>query len=299
MPRADRAHRRRPPRRLPTGTARGHRALRLVSGVAALAVLAAGCSDDAPSSPATTAAPGTTAPVLPTTATSAVGGALGPTSVPDPTGTAPVVLTESVTAARSGPWWARGLVRNDGDAAVEAVAVTAVLLGADGRELTRAAGAVPVDVVGQGEPAPFQVVADVDAAAVAEVRWEIDATPATGSPATVEVGVFWTRPFGQGQPVSVPGYDDPTTGPLPFVLYGSATNTGGEPLAAPGVVAAWLGDDGRVLAVAEAPVLVAGAADPAPALAPGEALDVVIAVDDPDVGPSLEEAVPMFWGTAR
>lgn len=271
--------------------------------MAAVVVLGAGCSgDDAPSTgpDAVAATTGPTAPALPTTATSTPGGALGPTTLPDPTGTEPVVLTESVTAARSGPWWARGLLRNDGAAPVGPVTVTAVLLGADGTELARAEAASPVSPVGVGEPAPFEVAAAVDAGAVAEVRWELGTPAEPGAdPAAVDVRVFWTRPFGQGRPVSVPGHEDPVDGPLPFVLYGSVTNVGSGTLAQPSVVAAWLDADGRVVAVAEAPVLVAGTDEPAPALAPGDALDVVIAVDDPQVGSSLQESVPMFWGSTR
>ena len=301
-PRADRALRRRPRRHLSTAARRSHRARALVTGVAAMAALTApGCADDGGgatdgATPAT--APGTTAPLLPTTATTPVDGALGPTSLPDPTGTVPVVLTETVSAARSGPWWALGLVRNDGPGPVGPLTVTAVLVGGSG-ELDRVSTEVPVAVVGPGEPAPFRIASDVTAEGVTEVRWEVTAPPADGPATSVDVAVFWTRPFGAGQPVSVPGYEDPVGGPLPFVLYGSVTNTGAASLAAPAVVAAWMDDDGRVSAVAEAPVLVAGTAEPAPELAPGAALDVVIAVDDPQVGPSLEEARPMFWGITR
>jgi len=117
-------------------------------------------------------------------------------------------------------------------------------------------------------------------------------TTAESAPPSISVAVYWTRPFGQARPIDIPGYRDGVTDSYPYVLYGSATNTGDESIAQPQVSVEWSAD-GETVHTA-----VAAVRDPeggvATELASGASADVVVVVDDETVASRLADAVPSF-----
>lgn len=121
------------------------------------------------------------------------------------------------------------------------------------------------------------------------------AVPAGAVP-SLEGSVFWVRPYGEDRPLAIPGYDEPSDGSRPFVLFGAVRNTGADAIASPGLVVAF---DGGSLGTASGAALVPGAAEPAARIEPGESLDVVVVVDDPVRGPQLAGAATTLWGVSR
>lgn len=217
----------------------------------------------------------------------------------------PVVDEATVRTSTEGPWTAEGLVAT-GPAPVSGPAVVeAVLLDAGGAELARVEGPVLIAPLRAGEAAPFRVAAEVPAEQVAEVGYAVRAegvgepnvplADAVAARRGLRLAVFWTRPFGGDDPVAVPGYVEPP-GLRPHLVYGEAVVDGATPVEAPRVVAAWLDDDGRVLAVAESALRPPGTDIAASRLEPGGTADLVLAVEDPAVGPRLEGRDPILWG---
>ena len=131
-------------------------------------------------------------------------------------------------------------------------------------------------------------------------------TPSTpGSPTTasstadpvrpdLEVAVYWTRPAG-GERRDLGVYADPEEGPVPYLLYGSVTNTGTVPATRPVVEVTWREDTGSVVHRVEVqPVSPTGA--PMNELAPGATADLVVVVDDPSVAARLDGITPQLLG---
>lgn len=223
------------------------------------------------------------------------------------------VLVESVTMAATGDWWALGLVagaRSDPTTAV----VNAELRGAGGAVLATVATDVLVAPLRPGEPGPFRIGAPgVSTDAVVDVVWSVAAGAAAPTPAQPSIGidqssvgidqrnvgleVYWTRPAG-GRPVEVVGYSDNGGVGTPLVTYMGVTSTGPTPTMAPGVVAAWLDGQGRVVAIATADVLAPGTAEPLGVLAPGAMADAVVVLDGPVAG-SLADVTPLLWAGGR
>jgi hypothetical protein len=229
-----------------------------------------------------------------------------------------LVLEDTVTTSSSGGWRATGLVRNEQPVAVGPVTVSATLLDASGTVLATATGDALLAVLRPGEPAPFEIRADVDAASVAEVRWSVAAPAATSSPSrSLEIGVLWQRGVDDPRPVDMYLFRDPATGPHPLVVFGSAQAVGDGPVEGAGVVGAWLDGDGRVVAVARATVVrpegiaideggparsgevAAAVVDPAssPTLAPGEIADVLFVLDASAAPVDVDDAQLVLWGT--
>jgi hypothetical protein len=106
----------------------------------------------------------------------------------------------------------------------------------------------------------------------------------------ISVAVYWTRPYGMPPPIDVPGYQDPPSGPFPYVLYGSVTNTGAAIVGE--VDVAWVLDGATVHSQS------VGLRDPqtsAPTtLAPGATADLIVVVDDEAAAAQLADAVPTF-----
>lgn len=115
--------------------------------------------------------------------------------------------------------------------------------------------------------------------------------PEPSAPVEADVALYWTRPFADTRPVQLPFHTDPATGPLPYLLYGSMTNTGATAIASPTVVVTWRDGGGAVVhEVAAAAIDPLGV--PLASLAPGATADVLVVVADPTVGPSLAAATP-------
>jgi hypothetical protein len=228
------------------------------------------------------------------------------------------VLEDTVTSASSGAWRAAGLVRNEQTSAVGPVTVSATLFDASGATLGAARGDALLLTVRPGEPAPFEVAADVDATAVARVEWSVEAPPApTAANRALELGSYWQRGLADPRPVDMYLFRDPAAGPHPFVLFGFAEAVGDQPVDATAVVGAWLDRHGQVVAVARATVVrpdgvaldedgparagvvdadVVGPAS-APTLEPGESADVLFVVDAATAPAGIDDAQLMLWGT--
>jgi hypothetical protein len=137
--------------------------------------------------------------------------------------------------------------------------------------------------------------------AVVDVRWSITFEPAPGAPdgRVVELVTWWDRAGDDPEPVDLYLYrDDPST-PLPYLLFGAITNHGGGDLTSPAVVAAWIDDQGRVVAVEETeavtdPANVAGGRP----LAPGGSADFLFVLDGTRP-PAVDDARVMLWAVAR
>lgn len=165
------------------------------------------------------------------------------------TGTGPEVLEDSVRVA-DGAFAAQGLVRNHGEVTLATVEVTARLLDADGEELATVTATSPVHDVRPGEPAPFEISADVDG--VARVEWSAAGGEAgDGDSRALAWTPYWERPVG-GEPVDLYLHRD-EAGERPYLLFGSVTAV--EAVASPEVVVAWLDADGRLVRTLSGPVV--------------------------------------------
>lgn len=214
-----------------------------------------------------------------------------------------VVLDDTVRAGTGagGAWTAMGVARNETAEDVGTVEVTARLLDSAGAEVEVVVGEALVAPVRPGEPTPFRLEAEVAADQVATVEWSATAgapTVAVEPARAAEITTYWTEPAGAREPVEVAGHVDPD-GPKPHLVFGSVTGLDGADVAAPTVVAAWYGEDGRLLAVAEAEAT--SLAEPGEALdhlAAGTIADFLVVVDGaaggPDAG-ALAAAELSLW----
>jgi hypothetical protein len=214
-----------------------------------------------------------------------------------------VVLGDTVNSPESGPWTAVGLVRNETSQAQADVEVHARLLDAGGAELDVVEAVVPVSPLRPGEPAPFVVDGtDVPADQVVGVEWNVVGAPAEEAEAvaarSLELTTYWTEPAAQRTPpISVADHEDPATGVGPHLVFGSVTGADGADVGQPGVVAAWIGEDGQVLHVVEATVVGVGGAEPLDHLGTDELGDFVLVLDAPDTD-QLATAELALWGVA-
>jgi hypothetical protein len=167
-------------------------------------------------------------------------------------------------------WAAAGLVRNESAGPV-AITVVATLVRADGTVAEVLSTDVPVAAVRPGEPAPFLVQSATTApTSVADVRWEVRASPVVDRRGAVALHEWWQRSAGDPRPIDMYLRREAPQGPFPYALFGAATNEGG-PLGATDVVAAWLDDEQRVCWVAEVPLAAPTDRAAAPARAPRSA----------------------------
>lgn len=222
----------------------------------------------------------------------------GPLFVTDLAADVVMVLEETVATTTSGPWAASGLLRNETTSPVVAPVVTAILRGADGSVLGEFEGTVPVAPVRPGEPAPFTVEGDIDAASVEAVEWQVTDAGGEPPPGTrdLELTTYFVEPAGQRAPLGLYFYDESGPGPHPYVLYGSVANLATIDASAPAVVAAWLDDDGRVRAIGESDV-VEPDGRPTEQLAPDALADFLITVSGGADG--LDAAPLLLWAVSR
>lgn len=186
------------------------------------------------------------------------------------------VLDDSVTV-RDGV--VRGLVRNGRSEPVGPVVVSAA----------GAATEVALPVLRPGEPAPFvlEVADDVPDDADGGPDVVVEATPAAGRPGRdLLLATFWERRPDDPRPVDTYLFTDPDTGPRPAVAFGDVRAA--DAVAGLLVVAAWVDEAGRVVAVDEAAEL--ASVD----LAPGDATDFLVAADG---SADLAAARLVLWGS--
>lgn len=208
------------------------------------------------------------------------------------------VLGDTVAIAASGPWRAQGLVRNETTSPVLAPEVTAVLRDGAGVELARVAATALVAPVRPGEPAPFVLESDVDAAAVASVDWSVVDIGGEAPPGTrdLELTTWFVEPAGVRDPLTAELFGESGAGPFPHVVYGSVTNLADVDAPHPAVVGAWLDDAGRVRAVTDtSAVSVDGAS--LEVLAPAGLADFVLRVEADADG--LDAAPMLLWAVSR
>lgn len=227
-------------------------------------------------------------------------GYLGPLG--DAAEESPRVDPASVRASGSGTWSAIGLVVNGASARSDAATVTAELLAEDGTVLGRVEGVAPVAPLRPGEPSPFLIGSDIEAAKVAEVRWgvsgpsgDVPTADEVSARRSIQFSVYWTHPFTSEDTMEPVGHE--LEGASAHIVYGSIQST--DVVEAPMVAAAWMDDDGRLLAFLEVPAYRAGTDDAVDRLDPSSNADLVVIVTDPEMAPSLQERQPILWGYPR
>lgn len=192
-------------------------------------------------------------------------------------GGGPTVVPASVERSGTGAFVATGLARNESSVVLATIEVTARLLDAAGEELAVVTAPSPVHDVRPGEPAPFRVHADVDAATVARIEWTA-AGGVSGDPAhrALSWTSYWERPEG-GDPVDLYLYRD-GRGPRPHLVFGSVASVGADPVGHPEVVVGWLSPDGRLIGLVTAPVR-GPDGGPLAVLAAGGAADAMVVAE--------------------
>lgn len=198
----------------------------------------------------------------------------------------PTVLPASIERSTTGAFVASGLARNESTSVLATLEVTARLLDAAGAELAEVAVVSPVRDIRPGEPVPFTVATEVDAAAVARVVWT--ASGGSAGDATrraLSWTPYWERPAG-GDPVDLYLYRD-GAGPRPHLVFGSVATVGDAPAIAPEVVLGWLGPEGRLVGVVTSSVRGPDGAPLARLVAGGVADALVQAEGAPPVGAEL------------
>jgi hypothetical protein len=224
-------------------------------------------------------------------------GFVGPRWTTERQRNAVLVLEETVRSTEERTWSARGLVRNETAAAVDVVVVEAHLLDAAGSELGVVEASVAVTPLRAGEPAPFAAESEVPVDTIATVEWVVRSQPTeAGEQArAAELVTFWTEPSAERTPpISIADHEDPASGAGPHLVFGSVTGLDGADLDQPTVVAAWLAQDGTVLAAVEADVVPVGGSDALAHLGAGELGDFVLALDAPDTD-ELATAQLALW----
>jgi hypothetical protein len=217
----------------------------------------------------------------------------------DLTSDAVVLLEDSLSLSTSGSWEASGLVRNEtsNDAVV---GMSATLFDADGREVGTYSATLPLEQLRPGEPGPFTVRTEVPATEVSDVEWAIHAEEAIPSASRrFQILTYWEVPYGDRARFDLV-YEDPPIPPYPYVLSGEVENLGRELTGKPKIVAAWLDEDRRVVEVTSVQAgEVPFASDTAPefpeSLSARATIPFFLAVEDAEVGPALDGAIPMLW----
>jgi hypothetical protein len=211
-----------------------------------------------------------------------------------------VVIDSSVSTSTQGNWEAWGLVRNETEVPTGA-ALSATLLDSDGNVLTSAQSVVGVSSIRPGEPAPFDIVADVPTEDVGEVQWTVTPTkPAGEAFRDFVVMQFWTLPFGDRARADNL-YRDAGEPPYPFVSAGGVTALADKPLADAQVEIAWIDSAGRVVATGSATVGEIPnnpeASKAPPSLVKGVVAPYFIVVTEPAIAKAISEGAvaPMMW----
>jgi hypothetical protein len=107
-----------------------------------------------------------------------------------------------------------------------------------------------------------------------------------------EFATYWERGYGDPRPVDMYLYADDPDEPRPYLLFGSVTNRGDEPVAGVTVRAEWLDASGEVVYEAETTAELSGRTE----LPPGGAADWLFVVPPGDV--SLDGLEVRLMGAA-
>lgn len=209
------------------------------------------------------------------------------------------VLSGTLRRGAGSSWRMLGLVRNETQATVRDVTVTATLRSIAGDVLGTVSALSPVKGARPGEPVPFSLSSEVSSSAVADVQYSAAGTPGTVPVRDLSTSVLRREPFGDRARLDSFPFTDPVSGPYPYVLFGQIENLGTVPVT-PTAVGAWLDSDNHVLATAElSRITIAEAADEpvteTGSLGPGEQGLFLYSSSDPDVAPSLADAEFVVW----
>lgn len=206
------------------------------------------------------------------------------------------VIDGSVTTSDTGAWRATGLVRN-ASVSVVGVTVTATLIASDGSVLSVATGPSMLPTLRPGEPAPFELRSTANTKEVDAVRWSVETHPVSRPVIRgFQILQFWDLPYGRwpdDAPLISPA------GTAPYVLAGGIDNLSGIELGGARVIGAWVDQQGRVVAIADA---VAGEPwhefDPAMTTIPPRAIaNYLLTVHEAAAADTIsrEETTPMLW----
>lgn len=199
-----------------------------------------------------------------------------------------VVLENTINISPEGKWAVYGLLRNETTETVGQAIVVSRLYDRRGEFLGEAKTLSPVLGLRPGEPAPFYLEADVDVNQVHRVEWELSTTSA-------DLPVFrdfmilthWEAPYGVREYRGVLREDPP----YPYLLATGIRNLS-KPIQDARIVVAWLNEENQVVTIATAE-LSSGTVQP---IGTNEYVDFDrIRVSDSEVGPTLFEAIPMYW----
>jgi len=153
-----------------------------------------------------------------------------------------IVLENSITTTEEGNWRAWGLIQNATPQDVGEIVVTATLYDETGAVLDNPSSEIGINPLRSGEPAPFALQSEVEAAKVARVEWstQTGAVNPRGSRA-IDVLIYYQVPYG----VSEWKGSDRGQPPYPHVVAAGLDNQG-APLESANLAMAWV-DDGRVV----------------------------------------------------
>lgn len=213
------------------------------------------------------------------------------------------VLDATVRVAPGVTWHALGLARNQTAGELRRVTVSAELLSDSGQRLATVSSVSPVASARKGEPVPFVLSSTVPANLVASVKYHAEGAVGDILDRNFEIQPYWSKAYGdRGRLTGYPFADTATSGPYPFVAFGSVVNLG-DTDKTPSIVGAWLDQDNRVLATGVLQRITSpnpDDADPSVVADTGTLSarlmsDYVYTNDDPAVAPSLGDARFVAW----
>jgi hypothetical protein len=153
---------------------------------------------------------------------------------------APRVIGQTVTVGNDKTWSAVGLVRNERAADVGVISVAASLRGSDGQIVGTARGDALVPTARPGEPVPFELSSDIDAASVASVLWSATTTaPSQAFDRDIEAGLFTVLDPTRTEPVDDAVFADHGEPPYPYVADMSVHSLSRQTLNNVHVLVAW------------------------------------------------------------
>lgn len=220
--------------------------------------------------------------------TKALRGFVGQNYVTEVDGQSVIVLENSINAAKTGNWQAKGLVRNETTDNVGNVTIEAQLFSKDGKLLDTARTDSLVQNIRPGEPAPFIIKSSKNTDEVSEVKWAVQAKAISENVSReANIMVNYEVPFGKPEYKGILRDD----APYPYVMGTSFDNLSG-PVKQADIIVAWLDETGKVVWVENSPL------DPAfrnGVGVDGSALFKDIIVEDAEFAPQLSSLSYTLW----
>jgi hypothetical protein len=196
-----------------------------------------------------------------------------------------LVLEDTVYIWPGEPWRATGMVRNQSCDTVQITALTARLLGSDGKLLDTVTATVPVNELRPGEPAPFTINSSINGVDVGAVDWIVGYVTSGSAYREFRFENFRSNKTADGSLYS---------------LSGSIHNVGSSSATDTFIVIAWVDGRGRLIYVGEA--LVQAVDHPSltkKTVDVGQFADFLYTTKSPSLISLLGDAIPVFWGVSR